>query len=175
MVGGGVHPHCGEMSSNASKETLGQNQSRSASPLMPGGFNQVEQKKGGWISTEATLLTAQGGRVLIKKFNSTTAAPASQHSEVRPCEAWRRLIRRRQILWSRGARGAQLKRLASGLLGARNPPPPPLAPLPSSGGGSGEGLKRDGGSPSPPPPGSHPTSAGSRYAAPRAATLSGAA
>lgn len=43
------------------------------------------------------------GRLLIKKFNSTTAALASEHSEVRPCESWRCLIRRRQILscWGR--------------------------------------------------------------------------
>lgn len=38
------------------------------------------------------------GMLLIKKFNSTTAALASEHSEVRPCESWHRLIRRRQIL-----------------------------------------------------------------------------
>lgn len=47
------------------------------------------------------------GVLLIKKFNSTTAALASEHSEVRPCESWRRLIRRRQILpcWEGAGQG----------------------------------------------------------------------
>lgn len=47
------------------------------------------------------------GMLLIKKFNSTTAALASEHSEVRPCESWRRLIRRRQILpcWEGAGQG----------------------------------------------------------------------
>lgn len=45
--------------------------------------------------------------LLIKKFNSTTAALASEHSEVRPCESWCILIRRRQILpcWEGAGQG----------------------------------------------------------------------
>lgn len=71
-------------------------------------------------------MTVHGAMLLIKKFNSTTAALASEHSEVRPCESWRRLIRRRQILpcWGRrrtgrhcGSTQAQLEGMASCLLG----------------------------------------------------------
>lgn len=61
-----------------------------------GGLNQVGV--GGATSRLSAPLTTQG-RALIKKFNSTTAAPSSQHSEVLPCEGWCRLIRRGQILW----------------------------------------------------------------------------
>ena len=45
--------------------------------------------------------------LLIKKFNSSTAALASEHSEVRPCESWHILIRRRQILpcWEGAGQG----------------------------------------------------------------------
>lgn len=50
---------------------------------------------------------------LIKKFNSAAAALASEHSEVRPCESWRRLIRRRQILSCRGSGAGQPRQTAA--------------------------------------------------------------
>lgn len=80
--------------------------------------------------------------LLIKKFNSPTAALASQHSEVCPCESWRHLIRLKQIpCWGwrrtgrhRGSTKAQLEGMASCLRWVRahlatHPTPPPVSQL----------------------------------------------
>lgn len=64
--------------------------------------------------------------LLIKKFNSTTAALAFEYPEVRPCMSWRKLIKSRQIgasqggewTWTARGDGIQLE-LGSG--------PPPLS------------------------------------------------
>lgn len=68
-------------------------------------FNQVEKGRGD-VETNLTAavhsLDRHWGMLLIKKFNSTTAALASQYPEVRPCEPWRHLIRHRQIPACRG-------------------------------------------------------------------------
>lgn len=76
------------------------------------------------------------GMLLIRKFNSTTAALALEPSEVCPCESWRRLIRRRQILPCWGARHREALQQhtgpagSDGILPTRGSGPPCIFPSP---------------------------------------------
>lgn len=68
------------------------------------------KKRGGAVGENVRSSDDAGGGALIKKFNSSTTEPSSQHCEALPGESWCRLIRRGQILWRRGRGGGTAAR-----------------------------------------------------------------